>query len=103
MTEHRRRGAHAIEAGSPATANCVFLHPRALETFRRRTGRSVAQVLDDAQMDVLDFRARIHHLGFERGEANRLALALDTTLRELATTSTVFATAERIRRTSDSR
>ncbi|WP_226531858.1 hypothetical protein [Microbacterium paraoxydans] len=53
-------------------------------------------------MDAHEYKARIHRLGFERGEAKRLALALDTTVRELATASTVLATAERLRHSRDS-
>lgn len=74
------------------------LDPRALEILRRRVGKSVSQVLRDAEMDADDFRDRIRGEGFGRQEVSRLARALETTPRQLTTTSTVVATAHRLRR-----
>lgn len=76
----------------------VVIHPRALEVFRRRAGKSVAQVLIDAGIDAPGFRERIRGEGFGLSDVARLAQALDTTPRELTTTSTVLAAAERLRR-----
>lgn len=76
----------------------VALHPRTLERFRNRSGKSVSRVLFDVGMNAMDFRTCVHG-GFTLNDVARLADALGTTPRELTTASTVQATADQLRRT----
>ncbi len=76
----------------------VTLHPRALERFRRLSGKSVSRILLDVGMNAIEFRTCIHG-GFTLNDVARLADALGTTPRELTTASTVQATADQLRRT----
>ncbi|MDR2322545.1 MAG: hypothetical protein LBE60_12945 [Microbacterium sp.] len=80
----------------------VALHPRALERFRDRSGKSVSRILFDVGMNATDFRTCIHG-GFTLNNVARLADALGTTPRELITASTVQATADQLRRTPATR
>ncbi|MFB7842633.1 hypothetical protein [Microbacterium sp. NPDC056052] len=77
----------------------VALHPRALERFRGRSGKSVARVLLDVGMNATDFSTCIRG-GFTLDDVARLAEALGTTSRELTTASAVLATADQLRRAS---
>ena len=78
--------------------NQVVIHARALERFRRRSGKSVTQVLGETGMSVADLSAGVRGGGFTLTDLARLAEALETTPRDLATASTVLTAAENLRR-----
>lgn len=75
----------------------MVIHAQALERFRRRTGKSVAQILGEAGMTAADMRAGVSGAGFTLAGLERVAHALGTTPRDLATASTVLTAAESLR------
>jgi len=80
-----------------STVNRVVIHARALERFRRRTGKPAAQILRDAGMTAADLKAGLSGAGFTLADLERMAEALGTTTRDLATASTVLTAAESLR------
>ncbi|WP_341977229.1 hypothetical protein LTA6_001589 [Microbacterium sp. LTA6] len=77
--------------------NQIVIHVHALERFRRRNGKSVTQVLGEVGMTAADLNAGVRGGGFTLADLARLAEALDTTPRDLATASTVLTAAENLR------
>lgn len=80
-----------------STVNRVVIHARALERFRRRTGKPAAQILAEAGITAAELRVGVRGAGFTLADLERVAHALDTTPRDLATASTVLTAAESLR------
>lgn len=88
-----RRPEH-VEDRTPMAHPPTHVHPRALEKHRRAAGLTVTEVLTAAEMSTRYFSSRLHTQTFSLDDIARLAAALDTTPRALATTTTVVLAAE---------